>query len=428
MNPEITWQRVEAANAQALQRMLAVQPAWVGVLRLSELIPDLDPMTLTHAGPPVTWSRMSGAQRGGVIAAVLYEGWAKDPQTAAQLAEDGQVSLVPNHDLGGVGPMAGVLSPSMHVFVVQDRASGRRAYSSIEYDSLFGCWDERAMTELRQWNECFYPVLARALGPLDELDLMQLMAQALMMGDELHSRQTASSALLLRALAPTIASQNSLPQATATLHELAANELTFLPLAMAAAKLIASAAEGVPFSTIVTTMSRNGTDFGIRTSGTGPAWFTAPAPPVDGVFFPGYGPADAGLDIGDSAITETVGLGAFAMAAAPGIAGLVGKSHQELVASSAEMAQITAGRNPSLAVPQWDFAGVLLGIDVRRVVQTSVLPVIDTATSHHEPGHRIIGAGVSRAPAACFVQALEAWFSIHRDGSPAELEQVERVS
>ena len=166
---------------------------------------------------------------------------------------------------------------------------------------------------------------------------------------------------------------------------------------MAAAKLIASAAEGVPFSTIVTTMSRNGTDFGIRTSGTGPAWFTAPAPPVDGVFFPGYGPADAGLDIGDSAITETVGLGAFAMAAAPGIAGLVGKSHQELVASSAEMAQITAGRNPSLAVPQWDFAGVLLGIDVRRVVQTSVLPVIDTATSHHEPGHRSIGAGFSRA-------------------------------
>ena len=193
MNPEITWQRVEAANAQALQRMLAVQPAWVGVLRLSELIPDLDPMTLTHAGPPVTWSRMSGAERGGVIAAVLYEGWAKDPQTAAQLAEDGQVSLVPNHDLGGVGPMAGVLSPSMHVFVVQDRASGRRAYSSIEYDSLFGCWDERAMTELRQWNETL-SVLARALGPLDELDLMQLMAQALMMGDELHSRQTASSA------------------------------------------------------------------------------------------------------------------------------------------------------------------------------------------------------------------------------------------
>ena len=428
MNPEITWQRVEAANAQALQRMVAVQPAWVGVLRLGELFPALAPMTLTHAGPPVTWSRMSGAQRGGVIAAVMYEGWAKDPQSATQLAEDGQVSLVPNHDLGGVGPMAGVLSPSMHVFVVQDRASGRRAYSSIEYDSLFGCWDEQAMGELRQWNDCFYPALARALRPLGDVDLMQLMAQALMMGDELHSRQTASSALLLRALAPTIASQNSLPDAMATLTELAANELTFLPLAMAAAKLIASAAEGVPFSTIVTAMSRNGTDFGIRTSGTGPAWFTAPAPKVEGVFFPGYGPDDAGLDMGDSAITETVGLGAFAMAAAAGIAGLVGKSHQELVASSAEMAQITMGRNPALAVPQWDFAGVLLGIDVRRVVQTSVLPVIDTATSHRDPGHRIIGAGVSRAPAPCFIQALEAWFSMNLDASPAGLEPVEQVS
>lgn len=428
MNPEITRQRIEAANAQALQRMVAVQPAWVGVLRLAELFPALAPMTLTHAGPPVTWSRMSGAQRGGVIAAAMYEGWATDPQRAAQLVEDGQVSLVPNHDLGGVGPMAGVLSPSMHVFVVQDRASGRRAYSSIEYDSLFGCWDEQAIGELRQWNECFYPALARALGPLGEVDLMQLMAQALMMGDELHSRQTASSALLLRALAPTIASQNSLPDAIATLNQLAVNELTFLPLAMAAAKLIASAAEGVPFSTIVTTMSRNGTDFGIRTSGTGPAWFTAPAPPVEGVFFPGYGPDDAGLDMGDSAITETVGLGAFAMAAAAGIAGLVGKSHSELVASSAEMAQITVGRNPALAVPQWDFAGVLLGIDLRRVVQTSVLPVIDTATSHRDPGHRIIGAGVSRAPAPCFIQALEAWFSMNLDGSPAELDQVEQLS
>src|SRR6266487_2496106 len=180
---------------------------------------------------------------------------------------------------------------------------------------------------------------AGALGPLGEVDLIQLMAQALMMGDELHSRQTASSALLLRALASSITSENPQPMAIATLNELAANELTFLPLAMAAAKLIASAAEGVPLSTIVTAMSRNGTEFGIRTSGTGSSWFTAPAPRIEGVYFPGYREEDAGLDMGDSAITETVGLGAFAMAAAPGIAGLVGKSHGELVARSAEMSQ-----------------------------------------------------------------------------------------
>jgi hypothetical protein len=422
MAPEVTRQRVEAANTAALASMLAVQPVWVGVGRLGELFPDLAPMTLTHAGPPVTWERMSGAQRGGVIAALLYEGWAKDPATAVQLAEDGRLSLVPNHDLGGVGPMAGVLSPSMHVFVVQDRVSGRRAYSSIEYDSLFGCWDERALDELRRWNDCFYPALGRALRPLGQVDLIQLMAQALMMGDELHSRQTASSALLLRALASTITSENPQSAATATLDELAGNELTFLPLAMAAAKLIASAAEGVPLSTIVTAMSRNGTDFGIRTSGTGSAWFTAPAPKVEGVYFPGYGPDDAGLDMGDSAITETVGLGAFAMAAAPGIAGLVGRSYRELVASSAEMSQITAGRNPALTLPQWDFAGVLLGIDVRRVVQTSVLPIIDTAMSHRDAGYRIIGAGVSRAPAACFTEALNTWFSMNLGGAPAGLE------
>jgi hypothetical protein len=428
MHPDSTRQQVEAANATALERMLAVQPAWVDVIRLGELFPSLPPMTLTHAGPPVTWRCMSGAQRGGVIAALRYEGWAKDPATASQLAEDGRLNLVPNHDLGGVGPMAGVLSPSMHVFVVRDRVSGRRAYSSIEYDSWFGCWDERAIDELRQWNDCFYPALRQALRPLGEVDLIQLMAQALMMGDELHSRQTAASALLLRALASSITSENPQPTAIATLNELAANELTFLPLAMAAAKLIASAAEGVPLSTIVTAMSRNGTEFGIRTSGTGSSWFTAPAPRIEGVYFPGYSEADAGLDMGDSAITETVGLGAFAMAAAPGIAGLVGRSYGELVARSAEMSQITLGRNPVLAVPQWDLAGVLLGIDVRRVVQTGVLPIIDTATAHRDAGHRIIGAGVTRAPAACFIEALNNWFGMNPVGETAEPEQHERAS
>lgn len=428
MDPEVTRQQVEAANATALARMLAVQPAWVDVTPLGEFVPDLPPMTLTHAGPPVTWERMSGAQRGGVIAALLYEGWAKDPAAAERLAEGGHLNLVPNHDLGGVGPMAGVLSPSMHVFVVRDKVSGRRTYSSIEHDFLFGCWDERAMDELQRWNHCFYPALRGALSALGEVDLLQLMAQALMMGDELHSRQTASSALLLRALAPSIVGANPQSAATATLSELADNELSFLPLAMAAAKLIASAADGVPLSTLVTAMSRNGTDFGIRTSGTGAIWFTAPAPRIEGVYFPGYGPEDAGLDMGDSAITETVGLGAFAMAAAPGIAGLVGKSHRELVASSAEMSQIVAGRNPALAVPQWDLAGVLLGIDIRRVVQTSVLPIIDTATAHRDGGHRIIGAGVTRAPAACFTKALDTWFRVNLDGEPADPERRERVS
>lgn len=413
MATDITRHQVEAANAVALTRMTAAQPVWIGVAPLKELFPALPHLTLTHSGPPTTWARMSGAQRGAVIAAILYEGWARTPTAATQLADDGQLRLLPNHDLGGVGPMAGVLSPSMHVFVVEDRASGRRSFSSIEYDSLFGCYDDDAVDEIRRWNTTVYPVLGRTVDAMGGVNLMQLMAQALMMGDELHSRQTAASALLLRHLASTVVSENSQHAATATLTELAGNELTFLPLAMASAKLIASAADGVPLSTIVTAMSRNGTEFGIRTSGTGPTWFTAPAPSIEGVYLPGYDPDDAGLDVGDSAITETVGLGAFAMEAAPGIAGLIGRAHRELVAGSAEMSQITAGRHPALAVPQWDFAGVMLGIDIRYVVQTTVLPVIDTATAHKEPGHRIIGAGTTRAPAACFTQALDAWFDMN---------------
>jgi hypothetical protein len=415
---EISRLQVDAANATAVANMLSVQPMFVGVARLGDLFPELVQLTLTHPGPPVTWARMCGAQRGALIAAILYEGWAQSPDDALRLADDGRIRLRPNHDVGGVGPMAGVLSPSMHVFVVEDRASGRRSYSSIEYDSLFGCYDDAAVEEIRNWNDQLYPAIGRALDALGGIDLMQHMAQALMMGDELHSRQTASSALLLRRLASAIVRENPRSVALATLDELAGNELTFLPLAMASAKLITSAADGVPLSTLVTAMSRNGTEFGIRTSGTGPMWFTAPAPAVQGVYFPGYGPADAGLDVGDSAITETAGLGAFAMAAAPGIAGLIGRTHSELIAGSAEMSQITIGRNPALAVPQWDFAGVLLGIDLRHVVQSAIVPSIDTATAHRDPGHRIIGAGLTRAPAACFTQALEAWFSLNAPVMP----------
>jgi len=401
--------RIEEANTEALRRMLSAQPVLVDVMPLSAFDPSVTGLSLTHSGPPVTWARMSGAQRGAVYAAASYEGWAASREETDVLAASGRIRFIPNHALRGVGPMAGVVSPSMHVWVVQDKVTGKCSYSSTEYDAFFGAYDDEALDELRRWNRIIYPAIGRALRSMGGLELKPLMTQALTMGDELHSRQVAASALLAKRLAAAIVRTSSVEDAAATLTELAENELTFLPVSMAACKVTLLAAEGIPYCTVVTAMARNGTDFGIRVSSLGDRWFVAPAPDVQGVFFPGYGPGDAGPDIGDSAITETNGLGAFAAAAAPAIAGLVGSSPSELIAYSREMRAITVGTNPNFGIPQLDFEGTATGIDLRKVVQTGIAPIIDTASAHKDPGHRIVGAGTSRAPLACFQAALEAW-------------------
>jgi hypothetical protein len=396
------------ANREALARILAAQPVLTDVVPLRAFDPTLTGRVLTHAGPPVTWRRMAGAQRGAVIAAILYEGWAGTPADAERLAASGQVRFTPNHHHNGVGGMAGVLSPSMLVYVVRDRTSGEAAYSVHEYDAVFGAYDQAALDELRRWDTQYLPVVGRAVRHLGGLELKPLMAQALTMGDELHCRQMASSALLANRLAPAIVRTSAAAEAAATLELLASPpHLTFLPLAMAASKVALLAASNVPRSTVVTVMARNGTEVGIRVSGTGQRWFTAPAPAIKAVFFDGYGPEDAGRDLGDSAITETGGLGAFAAAAAPALAPEVGLSPDEFAALSRKMARITVGRHRDLLIPQLGM-GPPVGIDVVLVMEAGITPVIATAVAHREPGHRIIWLGLSQVPKACFEQALAA--------------------
>lgn len=405
--------RIEQANKEALDRMLAVQPVLVDVKKLSQLRPNITGRTLTHSGPPITWDRMCGAQKGAVTAACIFEGWAKDAETVEALAASGMIKFIPNHELDGVGPMGGVISPNMHVFVVEDVKTGRTAYSSIEYDSFFGAYDNEAVEELNNYNNIYYPAIKRALKEMGGLNLKPLMTQALCMGDELHSRQVAASSLFAKALSSYIVKTSSVEDASMTLAELAKNELTFLPLSMAASKVTTMAAQGVPYSTIVTTMSRNGIEFGIRVSSLDGEWYTAPSPLVDSVYFPGYNKSDAGFDIGDSAITETNGLGGFVFAAAPAITGLVNATPQQLVEYTLEMRKITVGRNPSFGIPVLGFEGTAYGIDIRKVVQTGIAPIIDTATAHKDPGHRIIGAGMTRAPLGCFEKAINAWLIKH---------------
>jgi hypothetical protein len=239
------------------------------------------------------------------------------------------------------------------------------------------------------------------------LPLKRIIARALQMGDELHNRPNAASSLFANAMAaPLVEAGVSKDALISTLKHLAGHEFLFLALSMAAAKATADPARGVEYSTVVTAMARNGTEFGIQVSGLEGEWFTAAAPVVKGLFLPGYHAEDAGLDMGDSAITETVGWGGFVLGGAPGILSLVGGTPDEALAYSRAMRQITVTTSPEFRIPALGFEGTAVGIDIRKVAQTNILPIIDTALAHKEPGHPIIGAGLTRPPLDCFKKAL----------------------
>jgi hypothetical protein len=402
---------VEEANRKAMDAFLGASPVLRGVAAAREL-PGMGERMLLHAGPPIDWARMCGPMQGAIVGAILYEGWAPDVESARALAAGGAVGFEPAHHHAAVGPMAGIISPSMPVWVVEDSAHGHRAYSNFN-EGLgkalrFGAYGADVLARLKWMNGVLAPAMGAALGALGGVELKPVMAQALTMGDEVHNRNAAASGLLLRRLAGALA--RTAPGATAgeVLDFIAGNEHFFLNISMAACKAMLDAAHGVPGSSLVTAMARNGVEFGIRVSGLGGRWFTAPAPTVEGLYFAGYGAADAARDLGDSAITETAGLGGFAMAAAPAIVKFVGGTPEDAIENSLRMRQITLGESNLFQLPALDFRGSACGIDARRVVDTGIEPVINTGIAHREPGIGQIGAGLTRAPLACFVQAVGA--------------------
>jgi hypothetical protein len=405
---------IEQANELALERMLAVRPHWIDVVPAGEALPELaGERLLLHAGPPIAWESMCGPMRAGIVGAALLEGWAATPAAAERMAGAGEIAFSPCHHHDAVGPMAGIISASMPLIVAEDAATGRRAYSNLNEGAgrclRYGALGDDVMQRLRWMSERLGPSLRAALGELGEpIDLKSITAQALQMGDECHSRNVASSALLTRALAPGLARHAELGGIEA-LEFLRTNDYWFLNFSMVASKLGTAAGHGVAGSTVVTTFARNGVEVGIRVSGIGDGWFTAPAAAIDGLYFPGYGPADANPDIGDSAIAETYGLGGFAIAAAPAIVGFVGGTVAEAIRTSEDMATITVGRHREYQLPVLGFAGSPVGIDIRKVADTGVEPVITTGIAHREPGIGQIGAGLTRAPMACFTGALAAF-------------------
>ncbi|MEP6843868.1 MAG: DUF1116 domain-containing protein [Pseudolysinimonas sp.] len=406
--------RIEAANQEALGRIFAAQPFLEGFGQAIDTIPGMTKTTILHAGPPIDFPRMSGPMQGAVTGALVFEGLARDLDEAAELARSGDITFAPCHEHQSVGSMAGVTSASMWVHQVRNRAHGNLAFTNLSEQLSkilrFGANDQSVIDRLRWMRDVFGPVLAGAMAlNTDGIDLRLMLSQALHMGDEAHNRNVAGTTLLIQALAPYILESDFTTREKREVFDFVASSDYFSgPTWMVTAKAALDAANGIEHSTVVTAMARNGVEFGIRVAGLPGRWFTGPAQQVIGPMFAGYTPADSGLDMGDSAITETYGIGGFAMAAAPAIVALVGGTVAEAMEYSLAMTSITTGNNPNVTIPALDFMGVPTGIDVRKVMETGILPIINTAIAHREPGIGMIGAGITHPPVEAFAAALRA--------------------
>jgi hypothetical protein len=410
----VVQKRIEAANKKVMETILNGQPTLLDIGVAEEVIPGMTKKTILHAGPPIKWEKMSGPLKGAVIGALIYEGLAVDEKEAAELAASGEISYDPCHHHNTVGPMAGVVSASMPVWILQNKKYGNYSYCTLN-EGLgkvlrYGAYSDEVIKRLKWMENLLAPLLKQVLKLHGPLDLKTMIAQVLQMGDEGHNRNRAGTSLLIRELAPyIIQTKFSEKEKIEVLKFINSNDHFFLNLTMPAAKCTMDAAKNIEFSTIVTVMARNGTEFGIRVSGLGDRWFTGPAGIVEGLLFPGYSAEDANPDIGDSVIAETVGIGGFAMAAAPAIVQFVGGSAKDAVNFTLKMYEITAAENNIYKIPALDFRGTPTGIDIRKVVETGILPSINTGIAHKDPGVGQIGAGLVKPPMNCFEDALQAF-------------------
>ena len=404
---------IENANKEAVRRMLAAEPILVDVVPAGDIVPDLHDQMILHAGPPIEWCRMCGPMQGAIAGIAVFEGWAKDLKQASTAAAAGHFSFDANHHHDAVGPMTGMTTASQPVLVVENQKTGNQSYCTINEGlgkvMRFGGNDAEVLNRLAWIRDTLGPALGSALRDVGGIQLKPLIARGLSMGDEMHQRNVACSGLFLRAVAAAITKTNSdTRKISEVLDFISANDQFHLNIAMAMGKAIMDPVSHIEGSSIVTAMSRNGTDFGIRVSGTGNEWFTAPVEMPEGLYFAGYSEVDANPDMGDSTIIETIGLGGFAMGASPAVAGFVGAgAASEAAQYTRSMGEICSSENPEWTIPALDYLGVPTGIDIRLVVDSGITPTINTGIAHRQPGIGQVGAGVVRAPMACFEKALQ---------------------
>ena len=425
--PGTVAEKVLQANQTALNRMLDSQPVLVDIQPAIEVLPGMNSNTILHAGPPVEWSDMCGPMKGAVIGALIYEERAKSEEEAAAIAASGQIEFAPCHSRNAVGPMAGIISPSMPVWVVKNNSFGNLAFATMNEGwgrtLRFGAFDQDVINRLVWMEKTLAPAMKLVIDKLEGIDLKSMIAQALQMGDECHNRDIAATNLFFKLVTPVLVESNfPLKKIQQVVRFLGEHEHFFLNLAMAASKATLVAAQDIPYCSMVTAIARNGVEVGITVSGLGNQWFTDTATVAQGLYFPGYSEEDANPDIGDSAVTETGGIGAFVMGASPAIVQFVGGTPEDALAMTREMYQITLGKNNSYRLPALSFIGSPTGIDIIRVADTGILPIINTGIAHKEPGHGLVGAGIVRAPQGCFEKALRAFGEKYTDGSLIKVE------
>ena len=406
-------EKIDAANKIAVERIINSQPVLIGFDQAINVVPGMTKKTILHAGPPITWDKMNGPMKGAVTGALVFEGLAKDIEEAAELAASGEITFSPCHEHNCVGSMAGVTSASMFMHIVENKTYGNIAFTNLSEQLSkilrMGANDESVINRLNWMRDVLGPMLrdAMKLNP-NGIDLRLMLAQALHMGDECHNRNVAGTTLLIQALTPYLIQTDFTTEQKKEVFDFVASSDYFSgPTWMALCKCALDAAHGIENSTIVTTMARNGVEFGIRVSGmAGNTWFTGPAQKVIGPMFAGYKPEDSGLDIGDSAITETYGIGGFAMATAPAIVALVGGTVDDAIGFSTQMKEITTTENQNVTIPLLNFMGIPTGIDVQKVIQTGIMPIINTAIAHKDAGIGMIGAGITNPPMEAFEKAI----------------------
>jgi hypothetical protein len=400
----------EDANKEAIKRLQDSTVVLVGAGKALDVIPGMKANLILHAGPPIEWSRMCGPMQGAIIGALIYEGLAKDEKGARELAASGKIEFEPNHHHQSVGPMAGILTASMPVFIFKNNKYGNNSYTNMN-EGLgrclrFGAFSQEVIDRLKWMEKVLGPAMKEALELSGGLDWKAMVVQALQMGDDCHNRNRATTALFAKQMGQFISKTSIGTEAISQVFAfINGNEHFAVNGSMAMCKAIADSASNIEGSTIVTTMSRNGVDFGIHISGTGDQWFTAPANTPKGLYFPGFTEEDANPDIGDSCITETVGIGGFAMACAPAIVQFVGGTYKDALNFTMEMYDITAAENNSFKIAAFDFRGTPTGIDLVKVLETGSVPRINTGMAHKDPGIGQVGAGVVTAPMECFKKA-----------------------
>ena len=415
------YKTIDDANKAVVEKIVNAQVFLIDVVPAASVIPELGDYVLLHAGPPIQYREMTGPMQGSCIGAILFEDWASNADDALKMLESGRISFIPCHHVNAVGPMGGITSKNMPVLVVENRTEGNRAYCTMNEGIgkvlRFGAYDSEVVNRLKWMQTDLAPALSKTLAQIEGgLSLNAIIARAVTMGDEFHQRNIAASALLVKELVPYLLTaqinQDTLQKITRFLVD---TDQFFLNVMMATCKAIMDGARSIHAGTIVTAMTRNGKDFGIRVSGTGDRWFTAPVNIPKGLFFTGYTQDDANPDIGDSAITETFGVGAMSMIAAPGVTRFVGAGgFDDALQISDEMSEICTDFNNNLAIPTWNFQGVPTGIDVRKVVETGITPLINTGIAHKKAGVGQVGAGTVNAPMECFEKALLALAEIQK--------------